>query len=120
MAELAVCMPVIVLIVFGTIEICSMIFLTQSLRICAFEGARVALVPGSGAGNVAGSCQNFLNSRNIKGTTISVTPRNFDRQPYGTILNVSVTAECAANSFLPPWFYAGRQVTGEVHMMLER
>lgn len=120
MAELAVALPVIVLIVFGTVEICSMIFLTQSLRICAYEGARIALVPGSDAGNVEGGCQNFLTSRNIQGTTISVTPSDFDNQPYGTIVTVSVTADCAANSVLPPWFYAGRQVTGQVRMMLEQ
>ncbi len=44
--ELAVCMPVIVLVVLATIESCAMIFLQQSLSIAAYEGARVALAPG--------------------------------------------------------------------------
>lgn len=119
-SELAVCLPVVVLVVFGTIEICSMIFLTQSLRVCAYEGARVALVPGAQAGNVEGSCQAFLTSRGIKSTTLSIVPRDFHRRPYGTTVTVSVTADCAANSLLPPWFYAGRTVNGTVRMMVER
>lgn len=119
-AELAVCLPVIILVVFGTIETCSMIFLKQSLRICAYEGARVALVPGSNAGNVLGGCQSFLDGRNIQSATVTVTPSDFDSQPYGTLVTVSVSANCSANSVLPPWFYAGQQLRGEVHMMIER
>jgi len=109
-----------VLVVFGTTEICSMIFLTQSLRVCAYEGARIALVPGSQVGNVEGGCQAFLNSRNIKASTVNVVPKNFHRRPYGSTVSVSITADCASNSLMPAWFYAGRKVNGTVQMMLER
>ncbi len=118
--ELAVCIPLIVLVVFSTIEICSMIFLRQSLRICAFEGSRVALVQGSEEGNVIAACQEFLDSRKIKSTNIEVNPANFPDLPYGTIVSVKVTADCTANSLVPIGLYNGKTLTGEVKMMLER
>ena len=34
-------------LVIGTIEACSMIFLKQSLAVAAYEGARTAIVPGT-------------------------------------------------------------------------
>ena len=43
-AELAVCLPVIVLIVIATIEACSALFLKQSLTAAAYEGVRTAIV----------------------------------------------------------------------------
>ena len=45
--ELAVCLPVIVLLVFGSIEASSFIFLKQSLNVSAYEGIREAIRVGS-------------------------------------------------------------------------
>ena len=43
--EFAIVLPVFVLILLGSIETCTMIFLQQSLEMAAYEGARVAIVP---------------------------------------------------------------------------
>ena len=117
--ELAMALPVFVLIVLGTIEATSMIFLRQSLEICAYEGARVALVPDSEEVNVRLACQEILNLRGIDAATIAVTPSNIPAQDYGTPITVQVTANCAANSLFPPWFYVGRTTSAEVTMMKE-
>ena len=45
MVELAICLPVLILLLFGTIEACAIIYLNQSLKIAAYEGARVSLIP---------------------------------------------------------------------------
>ena len=42
--ELAVCLPVVVLLVIATIEACSAMFLKQSLTVAAYEGVRTALI----------------------------------------------------------------------------
>ena len=44
-SELAVCLPVIVLLVLAMIEACTMIFLKQSLTVAAYEGVRTAIEP---------------------------------------------------------------------------
>ena len=117
--ELAVTIPVITLIVLGTIETCSMLFLKQGLRVAAYEGARVALVPGSQLENVQAGCNKILDTRKVKSSTITVTPSSFNTQPYGTIVKVKIQADCAANSLLLPWIFTGRSLESEVNMMIE-
>ena len=41
--EFAVCLPVIILLVFGAIEASSFIFLKQSLNVAAYEGIRESI-----------------------------------------------------------------------------
>ena len=47
LAEIAVCLPIIVLLAFASIEACTMIYLKQSLTIAAYEGGRTAVTPGA-------------------------------------------------------------------------
>ena len=70
--EFAVLLPVFVLLVLGTIEATSMIFLQQTLEIAAYEGARVGLVPDSTDGNVEGAARQILDARNVQGSTTTV------------------------------------------------
>lgn len=65
-AELAVCMPILVLVLFATIEACSMIHLKQTLRVTAYEGVRVGLIPSSTSTTVEDQCQLLLEDRNIQ------------------------------------------------------
>ena len=117
--ELAVLLPVFVLIVLGTIEASSMIFLKQSLKIIAYEGARVAIVPGSDATNVQAGCNQMATSRGVTISSVVVTPNDFHLQPYGTNIQVQITADCNANSLISPWFYAGQSLAADVTMMKE-
>lgn len=118
-AEVAIILPVFVLIVIGTIEATSMIFLRQSLEIAAYEATRVALVPGSEEGNVLAAADGILNGRRVTDPVISVTPSNFHSQPYGTAITVEITADCEKNSLFASWFYQGRELSSSVTMMKE-
>ena len=42
-AELAICLPLIVMLVMASIEACTMIFLDHGLTIASYEGVRVAI-----------------------------------------------------------------------------
>ena len=44
--EFAVCLPLVILIVLGTIEAGSLLFLKQTLVQAAYEGAKVAIATG--------------------------------------------------------------------------
>ena len=50
--ELAVCLPLLVTLTMATVEACAMIYLKQTLKIAAFEGARIGLIPSSGSVNI--------------------------------------------------------------------
>ena len=117
--ELAITLPVFVLILFATIETTTMIFLQQSLEICAYQGARVALIPSSTSAKVSSACSTILTDRKVKSASVSVTPANYETMPYGTLIQIQVTAPCNSNSPFSPWFYGGRSLTGEVTLMKE-
>lgn len=117
--EMAMTLPVFALIVLASIEASSMIFLKQSLEITAYEGARIAIVPGSNSGNVLAGCQQILLARGVVVDSIAVAPSDFDRQPYGTPIRVEVTAKCVDNSLTSAWFYVGKSISADVTMMKE-
>ncbi len=118
--EMAIMLPVFVLIVLGTIEACTMIFLEQTLKIAAHEGARAAVVPNSTSTTVQARLTSFLDQRGVKGYTATITPANFSQHPYGDLIQVQIVAPCNLNCSFPPWFYSGKSLTGTVTMMKEQ
>jgi Flp pilus assembly protein TadG len=118
--ELAVCMPVIVLIVLATIEACAMIFLQQSLSVAAYEGARVSLAPGAQASNVEAQCQLILDDRDVRGAQINVSPGDIPGAAAGTWINVETSAPFAQNSLVGGWLFGNRTLTASVQMVKER
>lgn len=117
--EMAFTLPVFALIVLASIEASSMIFLKQSLEIAAYEGARIAIVPGSDNGNVQAGCQQILSARSVVVDSIAVTPIDFDTHPYGTPIRVEITASCIDNCLISPWFYVNKSISADVTMMKE-
>lgn len=117
--EFAIIIPVFMLILLGTIEACSMIFLQQSLEIAAYEAARVTIVPKTDTQDVADAVDTILVPRRVKGFSVAVTPSDFQTAAYGSFIRVEVSASCNSNSVLPPMFYGSRTLTGTVNMMKE-
>lgn len=109
--ELAVCLPILVLIVFATIETCSMIYLKQTLAITAYEGARIGVVPKASDVNVDYQCSVLLDARNVKGYTITMNPPNPATLSSGDFFEVTIAAAYSANSLLGGWFFNDRTVT---------
>ena len=118
--ELAICMPVIVLIVIATIEACAMIFLQQSLSVAAYEGARVSLTPGVEAKNVVYQCELILDDRGVQGSTVEVTPSNIPNAKEGSWITVQTSTPFAQNSLVGGWLFGNRTLSAEVQMMKER
>lgn len=118
-AELAVCLPIVVLLVLATIEACSMVFLKQSLSVAAYEGARTALADGTTAADVRAKCDQIFRDRRIEGASVSTSPSNFDRVGPGVFVDVTATAPCDQNTVLPNMFYQGRRISATVSMMTE-
>ncbi len=118
-AELAVCLPVVVLLVIATVEACSAVFLKQSLTVAAYEGVRTAIVPGATSTSVEATCNQILTDRRVKGATVTVSPSNIASLNPGDYVDVTITAPCASNSVVPLNFYRGRNMTAKASMMIE-
>jgi Flp pilus assembly protein TadG len=117
--ELAVCLPIVVLLVVATIEACSAVFLKQSLTVAAYEGVRTALVEGATASNVQAACNQVLADRNIEHGTITVSPTDIASLSVGEFVDVTVSAPCNENSVVPANFYRGRRMSATASMMIE-
>lgn len=117
--ELAVVLPVLVVLIFGTIETCAVIFLRQTLCVAAYEGARVAIVPGATAENIQAQVLEILDQRHVVSPSIQIDPPGFDSAPALTLVQVTVTAPVAPNCLFARFFFGSTTVAGRATMMLE-
>lgn len=117
--ELAVCLPVIVLVAMGAIEGASMAFLRQTLVQSAYEGVKVAVRRGNDASDGVNAAEAVLNGRGLQGTTISFSPTNPDNAFAGDPITITVTAPSDANSVLPFGPFQGRVITVNATMAKE-
>ncbi|RIK83543.1 MAG: pilus assembly protein TadE [Planctomycetota bacterium] len=118
-SELAVCLPIIVLLVLGMIEACTMIFLKQSLTVAAYEGIRTALQPGAVAADVETVCDGILADRRVQGGVVTINPPNFETLAPGEYVQVTVSAPADGNSAVPGSFFRGRTLSASATMMKE-
>ncbi len=117
--EAALCMPVVIILMFGTLEACSGIFLTESLKIVAYEGARVGVRRGATFDMVEARCQEVLSARGVKGGTVTITPGNFADLLALQPVNVTVEAPYSGNSLFAFSIFTGHSAEGAVSMMRE-
>lgn len=97
-AELAVCLPLITLFVFGSIEATDAIFLKQILKTAAYEGARAATEPNSTDAGARAAAQAVLTARGVSGGTISITPVVTANTAAATQVTVTISATAGSNS----------------------
>lgn len=117
--ELAICLPLMVIFTFGSIEMCSAIYLRQTLTIAAYEGARVACHPQGSTSDAHSAAQRILTERHINGGSIAFSPSNFDGVAQGTVIQVSVMAPVANNSLLRFGVFGNSQLTADCSMRKE-
>lgn len=118
-AELAVCLPIIVLILLASIEACSAVFLKHSLTAAAYEGVRVALDQNGTSASVKAKCEEILSDRRVKGATVKIKPASVESLKPGEYVDVTITAPCSENAIVPVTFYRGRSMSATASMMIE-
>lgn len=115
--EFAVCLPMLVLLVFGSIEASSIIFLKQTLNVSAYEATREAIRDGRNNADARLRAENILNARNINGFAISFPRGESADADRGDEVVVTVTAPTAPNSPLLGQFISDRVLTSRVVMV---
>jgi hypothetical protein len=118
-SELAVCLPVIVLLVLATIEACTMIFLKQALTVAAYEGVRSALDAEANPADVRSRADGVLRDRRIQDGRVTIRPANFVALDPGEYIEVTVSARTDPNSVIPGSFLRGRTLSATAVMMKE-
>jgi len=117
--ELAVCLPIMVIIVFGFIESTNAIFLKERLTSAAYEGARRASAPGQTAETATTYATNVLTQYGISGGTVTISPPVTTTTATGTRVTVSVAAPFSSNSCMQPFIlgYTIGNITASVVMI---
>jgi Flp pilus assembly protein TadG len=108
--ELAVCLPVLVVMALGFIEATNAIFLQERLTSAAYEGARRVTSPGKASSDGISAATSVLTQFSIAGGTVTITPTVTTSTTTGTQVTVSVSAPLASNTFMKP-FIVGNIVT---------
>ncbi len=117
--EFAVCLPVIILLVFGAIEASSYIFLKQSLNVAAYEGIRESIRADSNNADGVDRAQNILSSRKVADFTIAFPGGESAAASRGDEIVIEVSAPTASNSPLAGQFVTNRVLTARVVMVKE-
>lgn len=98
MIEFAVCLPVLMLLILGSIEATSAIFVRQALTTSAYEGIREAIRLSGSTASANTRAQNVLTARGIKSSTITFSPASVETVARGSRVEIQVSAPYKANS----------------------
>lgn len=91
--EMAICLPVLVLLTFGTIETAGAIFVKQTLTSAAHEGALAGMVPSATEASVRDRIDLILQLRKINNCNVNITPSGtaFDQLTPGDTYTIEIS-----------------------------
>lgn len=90
--EFAISLPLLLIVIFGAIDICERIFFKQSVSLVAYEGARLATRRSATSANVIARCQQMMRERRITNGEIILRPGTIDNLPPTTPITLIIRA----------------------------
>lgn len=125
--EAAICFPLIIILMMGTLEICAGIYLKESLSICAFEGCRVGVRRRATREMVLARVNEVLADRQVVLPTdgsgnavgVEVLPTDWSGLRELDQITVRITAPTQGNSLYIFDSMVNRNVTSQVTMVRE-
>lgn len=119
--ECVVCLPILIAITFATIDLCSAMFLKESLTIAAYEGARLGIQKGGTDSEVRDRIQEILRARKVvaEPDSIVISSPGFDTADTLEHVTVTVQVDCESNLPLTGVIFAGRVINAQVTLRKE-
>lgn len=115
--EAAVCLPLLILLVFGSIESSNGIFLKQSLTMAAYEAAKAATAPRGTQEAATARCEEVMAVRDVDDFQIAFLPAGLDQNTArGTRVTVTVTVSADSAALGPLWLFTGKSFQKSVVM----
>ncbi len=90
--EMALVLPVLLIVLFGTINCSQLMFFRKSLLIAANQGLILSSYRDSTSGQVVDSVNSVLSSRRIANATITLTPSSIESAKSGDVINLQLRA----------------------------
>lgn len=88
--ELAICLPLLVLVTVGFVDLTNFIFFRQAVKVAAYDAARTAIRPESDPADVQAACARLLAARRIDNWTLTL-PADYDTISRGDLVQLSLT-----------------------------
>ena len=102
--EFAVCLPVLITVVLGSIEASNLIHVQHALKTAAYEAARTAGKDSAATSSELTSlAQTILDVYHVKDGQVSITPDDLATVSTGGQVTVTVTAPMAVNRVVSGW-----------------
>lgn len=122
--ELALLLPVFVMLVFAQIEASRLAMVSQILTVAAREGCRVAVINGKTQSDVVARVDALLTSAGITGATMTQTPADCTTVSSTSSPNtIQITLSVPFSSVCwpaPSSYFSGATVSGTAAMSSER
>jgi Flp pilus assembly protein TadG len=118
--ECAVCLPVVLLIVFGTIEACSLLFLQQNVQLAAYETARVAASPYQQTQDAIAAGAQMMEQLGLNDGAVNIAQSALPGVANVSLVTAVVTLPLASNRIMPQWALPVQQLSARCTMVKER
>lgn len=99
--EVAICLPILFLLLFGCLEIAGANMLKHATESAAYEGARIGILPGATQAGVETAVDSVLDSIGAKGSSVEILPSVITQETEEIEVIVSVPYE--PNAFIAPF-----------------
>lgn len=109
--ELAVCLPLLVLIVFGSIQACDLIYLRHGVTTAAYEGSLEAARPDATRASVEARMEQVLELRGVKNGTVNIAAAApIENLNVGDDIRLIVRAPIGPNLKISGFFGVSNQI----------
>lgn len=115
--EFALCMPILLAFVFGTLEFSRASQLTQSVRLAAFEGARAGINLDATTTDVTTAVNRVMSAVNISSYTTTINPSSLSYTSPS--VSVTVTLNSSQNAWFTWFISSTHTTTGTVTLLRE-
>ena len=122
LVEFAILLPILVILLLGTIEAGWALYIQSTINDAARQGARMAVTQNVSTQTIVNSVDTILQTVNITPTmrTITITPASVNLQSRGTAISIQVTVPYKNVSILPTsMFLGGVTLSSKVTMSKE-
>lgn len=112
-------MPLLILLVLGSIECSGLMFAKQAMVQTAYEAAIVSTKTNGTIAAAVDAAERVARGRQIRGVDIQFDPPNFETAPSGTIITVTASAPAASNRFITSNLLQVQTLTAQATMVKE-
>ena len=117
--ELAVCLPVLILLVLGSLSATSMIFMRQAVVQSAYETIREVVKPNGSETIARQRGEDVLSFRNVVASSVTFDPADPENQVRGTPITVTVQAGADPSKFYSFGPFVGQTIEVSATMVKE-